>query len=138
MGNCSAARYAALSGAAILLMIAGCGNSDWGYLEGTVRLNGEPVGPGTMTFEPVAGDKAGALASFGEDGKYSVRSAGRKEGAPIGEYRVAIIGGESFGEEVAGPRPPSKIPARYSQPATSNLTVTIEPGTKTMDFDLEP
>jgi hypothetical protein len=96
------------------------------------------VGPGTITFEPVDGDKAGAVASFGEDGKYSVRSAGRKEGAPVGEYRVAIHGGEGFGEEVAGPPPPSKIPSRYSRPATSNVTVTIEPGTNAVDFDLQP
>jgi hypothetical protein len=139
MANYSgAARYLGFFIAAALLLNAGCGGSDWGYLEGTVRVNGQPVGPGTITFEPTVGDKAGAVASFGEDGKYEVRSAGRKEGAAVGEYRVAIYGGGNFGEEVSGPRPPSKIPPRYGDPATSDLTATIEPGTKTVDFDLQP
>ena len=126
------------AGSLSILLLAGCGSQDWGYLNGTIKLNGQPVGPGTITFEPVDAQRAGAIASFGEDGTYSVMSAGRKEGAPAGEYSVAIVGGESFGEEVAGPRPASKISQRYSTPATSNLTVTIERGTKTVDFDLEP
>ena len=122
------------------MMIAaalGCGGKDWGYLEGAVTLNGSPVGPGSITFEPVDQSRAGAMASFGEDGQYKVISAGRKEGALPGEYRVLIHGGDSFGEEGAGPAPPSKIPARYGKSNTSDLKVTIEPGKKTFNFDLK-
>jgi hypothetical protein len=138
MGNCSnVRRYCGLAAAALLL-VAGCGQGDWGYLEGTVLLNGQPVGPGTITFEPLDQDRAGAIAGFGEDGKYSVVSAGRKEGAKTGEYRVLIHGGEGFGEESSGSRPKSPIPARYAQPGTSDLKVTIEPGKQTFDFNLKP
>jgi hypothetical protein len=121
-----------------LLVAAGCGKSDWGYLSGAVLLNGQPVGPGTITFERVDQQRSGAIATFGEDGRYSVVSAGRKDGAPTGEYRVAIIGGENFGEEGATPAKKSKIPARYSNPDTSKQTVTIESGQKSFDFQLEP
>ena len=138
MASCSVLRHIAFAASfASLLFAAGCGGGDWGYLEGTVTVNGQPPGPGTIALEPVSEERAGAIGSFGEDGKYSVRSSGRKEGAPVGEYRVAIYGGENFGEEQVGPRQPSKIPTRYSNPNTSELTVTIEPGTTTADFDLK-
>lgn len=120
-----------------LLVAAGCGKSDWGYLKGTVLLNGQPVGPGTITFERVDAQRAGAIATFGEDGKYSVTSAGRQHGAPTGDYRVAIVGGENFGEETTEPRPKSKIPARYANPNTNQQTVTIEPGQNNFDFQLK-
>jgi hypothetical protein len=101
-------------------------------------MNGQPVGPGTITLEPVNADRAGAMATFGADGKYAVMSAGRKEGAPAGEYRVTIHGGEGYGEETVGPRPKSKIPARYGNPNTSDLQVTIDPDKKVFDFNLKP
>ena len=122
----------------IVLAVSGCSGSDWGYLSGTVLLNGQPVGPGSITLEPVNADRAGAVASFGADGKYTVISAGRKEGAPAGEYRVTIHGGTGFGEETVGPKPKSSIPARYGNPNTSDLTVTIEPEEKVFDFNLKP
>ena len=65
-------------------------------------------------------------------------SSGRKEGATTGEYRVSIRGGEDLGVERAGPAPASKIPAKYNSSQTSGLTVTVEPGENTHDFDLKP
>jgi hypothetical protein len=122
----------------LVLLATGCGQSDWGQLSGTVLLNGQPVGPGTITLEPVSADRAGAIASFAADGKYTVMSAGRKEGAPVGEYQVMIHGGDSFGEETVGPKPKSAIPPRYANPNTSDLKVTIEGGENTFDFNLKP
>jgi hypothetical protein len=118
--------------------LAGCGGEGRGYLDGVVKLNGQPVGPGTISLEPVEGKHAGAMASFGEDGRYSIVSAGRKEGAPPGEYRVLIHGGADFGTETGAPQPASKIPARYSQPSTSDLKITLQPGRQSHDFDLKP
>jgi hypothetical protein len=121
-----------------ILMIAGCGKSDWGYLNGTVLLNGQPVGPGMISLQAADGLRVGATAYFGADGKYKVISSGRKDGAHVGEYLVAIQGGENLDEENSGPRPKSNIPARYASSTTSKLKVTIEPGTKTFDFNLKP
>lgn len=121
----------------LLLALCGCSQSDWGTLEGVVLVNGAPAGPGTIMLEPVNRTGPGAMASFGADGVYSIVSAGRKPGAPVGEYRVTIVDGEGLGEE-AGPRPKSVIPVRYSRADASNLTVTIESGDNTKNFELEP
>jgi hypothetical protein len=138
MVNFSLSRRCVVAFGLVTLTVCGCSGSDWGYLSGTVLLDGRPVGPGTITLEPVNADRAGAIASFGADGIYRVISAGRKEGARTGEYRVTIHGGEGFGEEAGGPKPPTKIPARYGNPSTSDLTVTIEPKEKVFDFNLKP
>lgn len=122
----------------LLFVSQGCGKGEWGYLQGKVMLNGQPVGPGSLSFSPVNGDRAGAVASFGEDGQYSVISAGRKDGAPTGEYTVTVFGGESFGEESTGPVSIGKIPPKYAKAGTSNLKVTINPGSNSYDFDLKP
>jgi hypothetical protein len=121
----------------LLFLTAGCSQNNWGTLEGTVQLNGAPVGPGTIMLEPIEGNGPGAMATFGEDGEYTVMSAGRKEGAPAGEYRVTIHGGDALSEG-AGPQAKTDIPPRYAQADLSNLTVKIEPGDNTKDFQLEP
>jgi hypothetical protein len=121
----------------LFFLTAGCSQNDWGTLEGRVQLNGAPVGPGTIMLEPVEGDRPGAMATFGEEGEYTVMSAGRKEGAPAGEYRVTIHGGDALSED-ANPRAKSNIPPKYAQPDLSLLTVKIEPGDNTQDFNLEP
>ena len=117
-------------------LIIGCNDQQWGELEGVVTVDGVPAGPGSISLAPVDASQAGAMGSFGEDGRYTVVSAGRKEGAPAGEYRVTIHGGD-FGTESGQPPAPSKIPSRYGDPSSSNLNVTIEPGRQTFDFDLK-
>jgi hypothetical protein len=118
------------------LLLGGCGSSDWGEVTGTVRVNGQPVGPGSISLEPVEPGKPGAVARFGEDGRYTVMSSGNKEGARVAEYRVAIVGGNA-GDEVVDPNARSRIPAKYSDATTSNLTLKVEPGSKEQDFDLK-
>jgi hypothetical protein len=120
-----------------LAFVGGCGSSDWGEVTGTVRVNGQPVGPGSMNLEPVEPGKPGAVARFAEDGRYAVISSGNKKGAHVGEYRVSITGGVA-GDEIVDPHAKSQIPAKYGNSATSNLTLTVEPGSTTHDFDLIP
>ena len=120
-----------------LLFATGCTQSDWGTLDGVVQLNGAAVGPGTIMLKPIDGDRAGAMAMFGADGVYSVMSAGRKAGAPAGEYQVTIHGEDALGEG-ANPQAKSSIPSRYADAGISGLTVRIEPGENTQDFQLEP
>ncbi len=64
--------------AGVLLLVAGCGAGDRGKVTGTVRLNGQPVGPGTINLEPTGGGP-GAMAQFGADGTFRVISSGKKE-----------------------------------------------------------
>ncbi len=126
-----------------IVAMTGCGDKDWGYVTGMVTLHGEPVGPGSIMFEPIGPEDSttrAAIAHFEEDGHYVLKSAGNREGTKVGDYRVTIHGGgeEAFGDEQTDPNQVSKIPARYSDSRYSELTATVEPGKKTIDFDLKP
>jgi hypothetical protein len=133
---------APILGAVCLALIGGCGGGDWGYVQGVVKLDGQPVGPGTLILEPAdpqASSRA-VIAYFGEDGGYELKTAADEPGVPAGEYRVRIYGrgGAEFTEESATPPPPSKIPPRYSDYSTSGLTANVQPGDNTINFELNP
>jgi hypothetical protein len=121
----------------------GCSDDKWGYVTGTVTLKGQPVGPGSMMFEPenpASVTTPSAIAHFREDGKYSLKSAGNREGAPVGTYLVMIHGRseEAFGDEVIDPNEKSAIPKKYLNHRLSGLKATVKPGKQTIDFDLAP
>jgi hypothetical protein len=123
--------------------LAGCADENWGYVTGTVTLQGKPVGPGSLMFEPenpATVTTPSAIAHFREDGQYALKSAGNREGAPAGTYLVMIHGrGEGvFGDEVVDPKHKSAIPAKYMNHRLSGLKATIKPGSQTIDFNLEP
>ncbi|HEX6960375.1 MAG TPA: hypothetical protein VF175_00800 [Lacipirellula sp.] len=139
MATRSAGYLTPLSIGIVAAVLVGCGGEEWAYLEGAVLLNGAPVGPGVVRFEPTQESRAGAIARFGEDGRYEAISSGRKEGLPPGEYRVAIEGGEdASSESISTPASKSAIPARYRDPSSSGLTVTVESGSQSHDFQLTP
>lgn len=124
-------------------LVAGCGEKNWATVNGTVMVNGTPIGPGTIMFEPTgSGDPRArsGIGNFKEDGKYVVRSAGGRDGIPAGEYQVLIDGkpAESSGDEFVDPARITKIPAKYLNPSTSGLTASLEAGENTVDFDLKP
>lgn len=123
---------------AACVISTGCGRNDWGFVEGVVTLRGEPVGPGTLIFTPTGPEQTtSAIAHFGEDGRYEVKSPGNKPGAPIGEYRVRVEPGgeEDFGDEQSGPPPDAKIP-RQLLGYGANLTATIKKGDNTINLEL--
>jgi hypothetical protein len=127
----------------ILGSVAGCSDKDWGYVTGTVTLKGKPVGPGSLMFEPESPASVttpSAIGHFREDGKYALKSAGNREGAPVGTYFVMIHGRseEEFGDEIVDPNKKSAIPAKYLNHRVTGLKATVKPGQQTIDFDLEP
>jgi hypothetical protein len=133
----------ALCAGALLFVVTGCADENWGYVTGTVTLKGKPIGPGSLMFEPANPTSVttpSAIAHFREDGKYSLRSAGNREGAPAGEYLVMIHGRgeEAFGDERIDPKQKSAIPAKYLNHRASGLKATVNPGDNTIDFDLTP
>lgn len=124
-------------------LIAGCNSKDWAYVDGTITLNGNPVGPGTIMFEPksTADTRApSGVGNFAEDGKFKIRSAGGRDGLPPGEYLVIIDGKskESSGNENVAPTQNSEIPPKYVNANASGLTASLRPGDNTVDFDLKP
>lgn len=120
----------------MILCFVGCGDGQWGEIAGVVKLNGQPIGPGRMTLTPATEQQGSSMGIVAENGTYSVISPGRRPGAVVGDYLVGIQ--DDFDPETIGPRPKAKFPAKYADPATSGLKVTIEPGTKIFDFELSP
>jgi hypothetical protein len=123
--------------------ISGCADKNWGYVTGTVTLNGQPIGPGSLMFEPddaTGVTSTSAIAHFGEDGKFELHSAGNRKGAPVGKYNVMVQGGgkEDFGDERVDPNKKSPIPGKYLNHRLSGLTAEIKAGSQTIDFPLEP
>ena len=124
------------------VVASGCGDADRGYVTGKVTLRGEPVGPGTILFEPIdpSGEARAAIGYFGADGQYALKSAGNRLGARIGEYRIVIQPGgeEAFSDEHTDPQQRSSIPPLYADHGRSPLTATVKPGKNTLDFTLGP
>ena len=142
-----------LSSLFALMVLAGCSQSDGlaglYQLDGTVTLNGSPVANATLTFHPVeTGDGVRhATAGTDSDGRYRATTLNPGDGIFPGEYRVTIVQIVETGEvrqyiDEDGNRQEDRIianalPARYSNPATSNLSVTVERRRNTQDFTLE-
>lgn len=114
-------------------------------VHGQVLLEGKPVANALVVFYPVGAwgaEESRPHAQTDSDGRFTVSTYGTKDGAPAGEYKVAISELRDAGEETEGqadvgsparknPNPP---PARYGNPETSGLRVTISEGPN----DLEP
>ena len=120
----------------------GCPDSGGRYsVTGTVRVNGEPVKDGSISFVPVdinAAHGGSGAAILG--GKYSIS---KKEGLFPGEYKVQLFATADSGRvretpnPITGEKSPIRmhiIPERYNLQTT--LKETIEPKKNTFDYDL--
>jgi hypothetical protein len=110
-----------------------------GIVAGKVTLNGTPVSQGRISFND-ASQGIFMTADLRPDGSYEiVRAEGR--GLPPGTYRVAIappaidlpVGSSS----AAPPQPPSAIPAKYQDVATSGLELSVQPEANVYNVDLQ-
>jgi hemoglobin len=96
-------------------------------LSGIVKLKGQPLNYGFITFVGADGKKYSA--NIQKDGKYVFN-----KGFPPGEYKVMIEG------TTTPPEPGEKrvpIPAVYQSPETSGLSITATKGKSTFDFELK-
>lgn len=141
---------------ALCVLLAGCGSgAKLGRVTGTVSVDGKPVTQGTIMFIPA--DGKAAVGSIGPDGHYTLTTFDDGDGALVGEHRVTIlattVGASSlapatFEDEIAlstgkgGNRIliPGKVtwivPERFSHPATTDLTATVNAGRQSIDFNL--
>ena len=125
--------FAVLAG---FVALTGCGDG-MTRIEGTVKLDGQPLADGTITFVPADGQTASAGGPI-KNGVYSVE-------APPGSKKVEIQASKVVGERPAyagdpnSPKIPiteSIIPARYNTETT--LTADLKPGTNDgVNFDLQ-
>jgi hypothetical protein len=76
---------------------------------------------------PPAGEEAVHPIGYAdEQGNFKLTTYETNDGAPPGQYKVTIIWFKEVEERMG--EQPNLLPAKYSNPETSNLTVTITEG----------
>jgi hypothetical protein len=106
---------------------------------GTVTLKGQPVEGATVTFLSTDG-KLGSYATTDAAGKFALTTHSAGDGAPAGDYMVAVTkmeapkGGQGSGSPETGdyrppaenqPPPKNLLPAKYASPSPTGLKATI-------------
>jgi hypothetical protein len=104
-----------------------------------VRVDGQPLDVGTISFIPTNHDQQRVSGGTITDGTYSVKE---ERGANPGLYRVEIRWGKKTGRKYRDPdsgelldERKEGLPARYH--ATSELTAEVSEKQTTFDFDLK-
>ena len=114
-----------------LIGLVGCSGDSMAPVKGVVTLDGNPVSGLEVNFEPT-GDTEGRTTATGytqQDGSYALVYPGYKTGAPLGDYVVRIVGGESLDDGTA-----KRVPPKYNR--DSELKATVTSGTNEFNFEL--
>ncbi len=124
--------------APMLALLAGCGDKPTKKMvtvTGTVNYNGQVLKAGVVKFLAPNGDFAAAV--IGPDGQFIM-----SEVVP-GEQKVAyVLGPVSVGSSdgAAGQNAPPKsvaVPAKFGEPQTSGVTVTVPDGGGAVTVELK-
>lgn len=122
----------------MLALLNGCGAGEevleFGEVNGKLTLNGAPLTNAMVVFNRTETGHGGSATVDGE-GKYVVTDK-----LPAGIYQVGVSPAPVKPPNPGEPAPvipPSKIPAKYSNPDTSGFTADVAPGPNTFDFDLK-
>lgn len=128
----------------LLTLVALAGGGCWGNnlgatVSGTVTLDGEPVGPGVVTFAADNNTAEPAVGQLGSDGSYQL-STGDQRGLAPGTYRVAVQAFQPPENLAAGERSfePSKplVPEKFMKVSTSGLQFDVAAGHNSIDLAL--
>lgn len=125
----------------ILSMTVGCAGETLYPVTGKALVDGTPIPNGSLLFVPdAAKGNTGKAEPAGtiEKGKYTLYT-NRKEGAPLGWYKVVVIAAEPINPQDPYTLGKSYIDGQYNSPATTNLNleVTATPATDAYDLDLK-
>jgi hypothetical protein len=126
----------------------GCGEAakPWDKVypvKGSVKFDGKPVVGAQVVLFPVDSKVPEAIrptATTGPDGTFEVGTHDAKDGAPAGEYKVAIVWHPLVPTEGGPVRGDNALPPKYSAPATSDLTASVKPeasGVTLASFELK-
>jgi hypothetical protein len=104
-------------------------------VKGVVSYQGQPLETGTISFMPINGTNTAS----GEivNGEYSLSTFTAGDGAPAGQYKVAVTAWSKMPE--MGVEGVPSVPRKYLDPKQSGLTATIsQEKSQTIDFQLQP
>jgi lysophospholipase L1-like esterase len=96
-------------------------------VSGTVTLDGEPLAGARVTFRG-QGVPALAVGKTNDAGQYIALTNGQP-GVTPGEYKVTVARIGADGK--------AALPAKFSDPKRSSLTVSVKPGANSFDFSLK-
>jgi len=127
-----------LLAASACVFLVGCSGGDKSSLTGTVTLDGEPLANCTLNFTSLE-QGPGGVAQTDDSGKYKAAMSLNNDWMAPGEYlvearsRADVLASENLSHEV---KPgDASLPERYHGPE-SELRMTLEPGSNTVDFEL--
>ncbi|MBI1832983.1 MAG: metallophosphoesterase [Planctomycetes bacterium] len=102
-------------------------------VQGAAFFEGAPMTGAMVTFTGDKGDAKGMSANglVEADGSFKLSTYKAFDGAPAGEYRVAVTW------RASGKTGPSLLPARYTTAAKSGLTAIIKTGTNEIVLELK-
>ena len=109
------------------------GRVDTIQVTGKVKVAGQPLKNGTITFVPVGGTNTASGEI--QEGAYSLTTYAKGDGAPPGDYKVAISAYLSKPE--MGKPAERAIPEKYFNAESSGLTATVSKQSRSIDFDLD-
>lgn len=126
--------------ALVAISAIGCGGSPYNAdVSGQVTLDGQPIGPGVVTFAPVEGTSNPAVGAIDENGNYRLMTKHEK-GLNAGTYSVAVQVYEPEEPVPAGQRstqtPEPLVPQKYLRTETSGIKQDVAEGTQTIDLAL--
>jgi len=147
-------RVLAIVGCVVASALAGCSSGDdigrTVPVRGRVTYEGNPLGTGVVIFRPDVhkGNTGGneARGTIDAEGYYKLSTGTGpkpKEGVPPGWYQVGVVSLKEPAErpkDLRGGMPPpleSFIPQKYSDPATSGLSVEVTENPESGAYDLK-
>ena len=139
------ARLFAFVALACAAAAGGCGDGKLKVypVTGQVLYNGEPLKGVDVAFHPTDPKNTPGYpphATTDADGKFALMTFVKDDGAPAGEFQVAIAFAVEAADEGSDQvkKLSFQVPAKYQRQETSGITVTIKPETNTLEpFKLE-
>jgi hypothetical protein len=123
----------------VLSLLVGCSGSGMeSQVSGRITLDGQPIGPGIVSFVPAGGKHNPAIGAADAKGVYTLKTS-RTGGLSAGHYQVSVYvhsvpPGAQPGERLMST--PSAIPEKYENVETSGLEFDVAPGSQTIDIKL--
>ena len=128
-------------------------------VSGVVTFEGQPVRDATVVMMTVAGGRP-ATGVTDEEGRFVLTTFDKDDGAMLGEHVVTVVkkemqikgttrvtnqqGDASGRDDVSSPVIGYKtkikwhLPEKYADPATSGLTIKVEPNMEPVQIELSP
>ena len=115
-----------------LLTFSGCGggSADTESVSGKVLFaDGSPAANVDVAFIPTDTKGLQPVATTDASGNFELTTETEGDGAPKGEYKVAIGGVDESGKPL--------VADKYGDPAKSGLTAKVESGSNAFEFKVE-